>query len=342
MRRAAILRIAKSIRRAGGETLRYFGWYPRRRGILDHLECGAVSLLDVSIHDVLSLWADHRSGVCFASAEKLKALCPAEFSYKSIQRSLAKLERIGWIKRWVVRGKRGNYPVLVCRYFVRDSSMTWWSVSGERTSDWRDVKFDPVHDESFNRPPGVRSGVHDVSGLQEVISETEESRTNKPLVGALGLSVCESQNQNLRSGNAFKKAQQRFRQIVGKGLGSLSSRVDEWNALVGTAGADVVIAAVGIWARENTEFLGTAGNPLAHFLKNSEEYVEAVKLRPLDSEPDESNDWNMPTVEDDLPPDWEETQRKIREEREKKKAKAEAIRPPGYVPPLAAKSSSAR
>lgn len=126
--------------------------------------------------------------MCWASAEKINALCPAEFSYKSIQRSLAKLERAGWIKRWMIKGKRGNYPILVCRYFVRDASMTWWSTNGDRTTDWRNVQLDPVHDPSFNGPRGVRSGVRevgselsvsqgaDVSGVQEVEVRSEELR----------------------------------------------------------------------------------------------------------------------------------------------------------------------
>jgi hypothetical protein len=166
------------------------GWYARRRGILEHLERGTLSLLDSAIHDFLCLIADHKTGVCWASAEKINALCPAEFSYKSIQRSLAKLERLGMLKRWMIRGRRGNYPVLVCRYFVRDASMTWWSTNGERTTDWRDVQFDPVHDPSFNGPPSVRSGVRepdhdvfvsqggDVSGDQEVRTEKSKSKTH--------------------------------------------------------------------------------------------------------------------------------------------------------------------
>jgi hypothetical protein len=185
-------------------------------------------------------------------------------------------------------------------------------------------------------------------GVGVGIGVGEGEPTNQPpLVGGSGLAVCESQNPNHESQSAFRKAQQQFRQIVGKGLGALSSREDEWNLLIERAGAETVTAAVGIWARENAEFLGTARFPLAHFLKNSEEYVEAAKLRPLDSDPD---DGNMPTVEDTRPPDYEETMKKIREERRKKKAKAEDdnevtledIRPPGYVPPQAAKSVSAR
>ncbi len=146
-----------------------------------------MSLLDIAIHDVLSQWADYRTGVCWASAEKINALCPAEFSYKSIQRSLAKLARLGRIKRWMTRGKRGNYPILVCGFFVRDASTTWKAASGQKTSDWRDVQFDPVHEASFNCPPvdprGVREPDHEVaphvSGVQEVRSENLETMTKK-------------------------------------------------------------------------------------------------------------------------------------------------------------------
>jgi hypothetical protein len=166
--------------------VRHSGWYPRRRGLLEHLERGEVSLLDIAIHDVLSLWADRQTGICWASAEKINALAPSEFSYKSVQRSLAKLERIGWIKRWMTKGKRGNYPVLVCRYYVRDEFMTWFSTSGEKTSDWRDVKFDAVHDPSFNRPSAVPSGVRELGGeLSLAVSGVQEGRLENEQVSLL-------------------------------------------------------------------------------------------------------------------------------------------------------------
>lgn len=156
------------------------GWYPRRRGILEHLERGDVSLLDTGIHDLLCMWADHRTGVCWASAEKIRALCPAGTSYKSIQRSLAKQERIGWIKRWNTQGKKGNYPILVCRYHVRDESMIWWATSGERTTDWHDVQFDPVHDPSFNSPRADPSGVREVDhDVDHEVSPSQEGRSKE-------------------------------------------------------------------------------------------------------------------------------------------------------------------
>lgn len=146
-------------------------WYPRDRKLLIDLENGAVSLLDIAVHDVLSFWADFKTGVCWASAEKIHALCPAHFSAKTIQRSLEKLDRIGWIKRWMIRGRKGNYPVLICGYYVRQESMTWVQTSGLKTIDWKDVQFDAVHDVSFNRPRAVRETVHEYGSEVSTVQE---------------------------------------------------------------------------------------------------------------------------------------------------------------------------
>jgi hypothetical protein len=151
------------------------GWYARRRGILEHLECGTISLLDAAIHDFLCLIADYRTGVARASAQKIAALCPVDISLRAIQRSLARLEEIGWIKRFRTHGKRGNYPIVIGKYFVIDPSLKWKSVNLEHTSDWRDIKFDVVTDTSFVVPKAVTEVDTDVSCIQEARSEKEEA-----------------------------------------------------------------------------------------------------------------------------------------------------------------------
>lgn len=159
----------------------YSGWYPRRRGILEHLDTGSISLLDLAVHDFLCLTADYRTGVAWSSSEKIHALCPAEINSRAIRRSLAKMERLGWLKRFCVRGRRGNYAVVIARYFVRDASGNWMSVNVERTTDWRDVQFDPVHEPSslMSEPDRERVGepVGEVSGIKEV--RREETKTKK-------------------------------------------------------------------------------------------------------------------------------------------------------------------
>lgn len=154
--------------------MRYVGWYPRRRGILEHLDRGTISLLDAAVHDFLCLTADHRTGITWASAEKIHVLAGAGISLRAIQRSLAKLETLGWIKRFRVHGKRGNYATLIGRYFVRDASLKWWSVSLARTNDWRDVQFDAVTDPSFVGNGGGKGG--DAEDGTEA-SRIQESRT---------------------------------------------------------------------------------------------------------------------------------------------------------------------
>jgi hypothetical protein len=160
--------------------LRYAGWYPRRRGLLEHLEHGTISLLDAAVHDFLCLTADHQTGVTWVSAEKIHVLAGADISLRAVQRSLARLEKLSWIKRFMRPGKKGNYPTLIGRYFVRDSSLKWLSVNLERTSDWRDVQFDAVTDPSFVANGGGNRAVTqsdtDASPHQEVRLETEEER----------------------------------------------------------------------------------------------------------------------------------------------------------------------
>lgn len=112
---------------------------------LEHLEAGTIGLLDLAIHDYLNLKANliigtscsTPPGVCFSSAVAIHALCPTEISERTVRRSLEHLERIGWIKRWPIRGKRGNYPILVCRASVHDLSGVEYRVNGLETTNWR-------------------------------------------------------------------------------------------------------------------------------------------------------------------------------------------------------------
>lgn len=168
--------------------MRYAGWYPRRRGILEHLDSGKISLLDAAVHDFVCLIADHRTGVAWISAEKIHALAGAGISLRAIQRSLAHLEEIAWIKRFRTRGQRGNYPVVIAKFHVisvtdnvTDASPKWMSVNIERTSDWRDVQFDPVTDASLadvlRRHRGVTERGTDASPVQEERSNNQEPRT---------------------------------------------------------------------------------------------------------------------------------------------------------------------
>jgi hypothetical protein len=159
------------------------GFYKRRRGILEHLESGKISLLDLAVHDFLNLKANLvigskssiPAGVCFTSAVAIHAMCPAQISERAIQRSLEHMERIGFIKRFNVRGKHGNYPVLVCRGSVHDLSGNEHRVNGEETTDWRHPVYEPVGELSSLR--GIAATL--LSGDREVRSDKGEERKER-------------------------------------------------------------------------------------------------------------------------------------------------------------------
>lgn len=156
------------------------GWYARNRDILDAMERGEMSLLDVAIDDFIRLKADYTTGLAWVSAQKIKSLCPRGIgiTLRAIQRSLERLEACGRLKRYRTVGQHGNYPALCGHYFVRDSSLNWWRVNLEKTIDWRKIQYDPVTDpsdighssvahRSLDMSPTNRSAVAEPSPVKE-------------------------------------------------------------------------------------------------------------------------------------------------------------------------------
>jgi len=127
------------------------GFYRRRRGILEHLQTGQVTLFDAGLHDFVCLNAQSRlnsgssipPGVWVGSARKIWLLTSRRESERRIQRSLEKLERMGWIRRFHVHGQRGDYPILVARFVVSDCAGNDFIVCAEETTDWHTPALKP-------------------------------------------------------------------------------------------------------------------------------------------------------------------------------------------------------
>jgi hypothetical protein len=161
------------------------GFYKRRRGILEHIDGGLIDLLESGIHDYLCLKANLvlgngysiPAGVCFTSAPALYARCKGRVSQRTIQRILARLKAIGWIKTWALPGKRGNYAVLICRASVHDLAGNEYRVNGAKTMDWRHPEYEPVGEPSVSCPLPVG----ELAGIREVRVEKTEKRIKKNL-----------------------------------------------------------------------------------------------------------------------------------------------------------------
>src|ERR1700687_1207294 len=95
------------------------GHVKRRRGILAHLQDGRITLLEHGAHDVVSMLADKSSGIWFGSARAFAANCGAgDVSERQARHLLESLERKGYLRRFSVPRKHGNYPILINKYEV--------------------------------------------------------------------------------------------------------------------------------------------------------------------------------------------------------------------------------
>lgn len=132
---------------------------------------------------------------------------------------------------------------------------------------------------------------------------------HNPLVGKEVSNVSKEVGSSLVDAEkVFADARRKFRRIVGKNLGSLGTRANEWAGIVARDGAEMVLEGIAVWARENKLFLKESRFPIAHFLKNHVEWIEAARIdREPRAEEKTDDDSSDVTVED--------------------------IRPPGYVPP---------
>lgn len=164
----------------------YRGFYKRRRAILEHLESGRISLLDAAVHDQLCLRANPivgndsyaPPGVWIGSAKAIHATCPRQVSELAVRRSLSRLEGLGWIKRFRVPGKHGNYPILLARFSVTEllpKGRKEYLVNAKDTTDWKHPVLVPVNP-ATDQPETSQVTVKLLIPSKEVRTKTKKER----------------------------------------------------------------------------------------------------------------------------------------------------------------------
>jgi hypothetical protein len=196
----SVSKVARKQKRGQADKQTYAGGYLRlRRGILQHLDAGTISLLDFSVYVWLMLKADYKTGLAWGCAEKIRVHASRGTSLRAIQRSIDRLEHIGWLKRWRTHGQRGNYPILIARFSVfyecvateevchysvthtvTDASLSVslreHRVNIERTTDYNDIQYDHVTDSVTDVTPSVSPLSH-----RGVTDDDTEASPNKEL-----------------------------------------------------------------------------------------------------------------------------------------------------------------
>lgn len=150
-----------------------FGYVQKRRGVLDHLQDGRLTLAEYGAYDAMILLADKASGVWNGSARALAAICGAgDISERKARHILESLERKGHVKRFPVPRSHRNYPVFVNRYKVSTGAHSGKSLNAAATTDWR---F-PVYDDCPQ--PGAQVGAQ-IGAETAPIQERERDKRRK-------------------------------------------------------------------------------------------------------------------------------------------------------------------
>jgi hypothetical protein len=143
-----------------------------RGGILDHLVAGRLGYPELGIYTVIHLQADFRTGIWWGSAPRLLATSPRGASIRDVQRWLQTLKRIRFLRPFHKHGERGNYPVLIDKYFVRIGAL-----SGTRLNAWKSESWNHPCYESCALPVADDDAVTvALAAPSSVFSSQEESK----------------------------------------------------------------------------------------------------------------------------------------------------------------------
>jgi hypothetical protein len=102
------------------------GFLATRRGLLEHLRDGRLTLQAKGAFQTICEMADWKTGVWWGSARALAAICGAgDVSERQARHLLESLEAAGYIKRFAVPGKRGNYGIVVHKFEIRVGELVY-------------------------------------------------------------------------------------------------------------------------------------------------------------------------------------------------------------------------
>lgn len=203
------------------------GFLKRRRGILEHIQEGKITLAEHGAHDVIGLLADKRTGIWFGSARAFAANCGAgDVSERQARHLLESLEVKGYIKRFPRRRAHGNYPILINKYEVTFGAYTGMRLNASATIDWHNPIYEKCleHGAEQGLEQGLEQGA-EVAPSQEV--EVDLKRENDTKAVRRTAENC----VRLRSSPSFKKnpKTERLKTHLAAKIATEGERVQDWN-----------------------------------------------------------------------------------------------------------------
>jgi hypothetical protein len=121
------------------------GFVAARRGLLDHLRDGRITLLEYGTLIALIQHAHSDSGLWIGSAKAFSCICGAgDIGNRQARHLLEQLERKSYIKRFATPRKKGNYPILVHKYLCTSGAYAGKMINAVATMDWRHPLFESI------------------------------------------------------------------------------------------------------------------------------------------------------------------------------------------------------
>src|ERR1019366_5582540 len=120
----------------------YKGFVRLHRELLGDIDRGDLSLGMFFIYCIMLLQADQDTGIWWGSARKLWLLGPRDRSIRSIQDNLHKLGKSGYLKSFHVRGRHGNFPVLINRFDCTDGAQKRKHLDAANSTDCTNLVYE--------------------------------------------------------------------------------------------------------------------------------------------------------------------------------------------------------
>lgn len=143
------------------------GWIQKRRGAVEHLRDGRLSLLQYGAHDLILALADIETGIWWGSAKALAANCGAgDISEREARHLLESLEKKGYIRRFSKKRGHGNYPILVDKFEISFGAKRGMRLNAATSNDWRNPIYESRVEEGLQQ--GTEEGIVDGPAQGEV------------------------------------------------------------------------------------------------------------------------------------------------------------------------------
>jgi hypothetical protein len=153
------------------------GFIKIRRGLREHIRDGRMKTNELAVYIHLHLCADFRTGIHKNSAPHIHYGMGQSLSVRQLQRILASLERKGYIKRFRVQGKMGDYYILINKFEVTSGDRKGQFLNTEKTIDWQGPVYDSGSDGGGDSE-GNEGGEHDVSDAVSCDAFVKKYRKN--------------------------------------------------------------------------------------------------------------------------------------------------------------------